>query len=354
MGTAIEITKGLLKSFFGHDQEGQSAEIYTLENSNGLIAKVTNYGATLTEFWVPDRNGTNANIVLGFDSLKPYETNKPYFGSTIGRYANRIAGAKFTLDGQEYSLAANSGENSLHGGQRGFSKRLWQAVPLLDAEFPSVQFTYVSKDMEEAYPGNLTACVIYTLTPDNELKLEYSATTDKATPVNLTNHAYFNLAGASPDTILDHVLQIHADSYLPLDSQFIPTGKIEALKGSPMDFTEPKPIGRDIGKVGLGYDLNYVLRAHDGQQVVEAAVVTELSSGRIMQMLTSEPGVQLYTSNYLDGTISGIGGAYNQYGAFCLEAQHFPDSVHHEHFPNVILRPGQTYRQETIYRFSCA
>jgi aldose 1-epimerase len=351
MGAPSQLTKGLFKSFFGQDQEGQSTDIYTLENNNGLIAKVTNYGATLTEFWVPDKNGTSADIVLGFDSLKPYESNKPYFGSTIGRYANRIAGAKFTLDGQEYVLEANSGESTLHGGKRGFSKRLWQAVPQLDAKSPSVQFTYVSKDMEEGYPGNLTACVIYTLTADNELKLEYSATTDKATPVNLTNHAYFNLAGACPGTILDHVLQIHADSYLPVDSQFIPTGKIEAVKGSPMDFTKPKAIGSDIDTVSPGYDLNYVLGAHGGQ-LVEAAVVTELSSGRVMHMLTSEPGVQLYTSNYLDGTISGIGGAYHQHGAFCLEAQHFPDSVHHEHFPNVILRPGQTYRQETIYRLS--
>jgi aldose 1-epimerase len=353
METAIEISKGLSKSLFGQDQDGQTADIYTLKNSDGLIAKVTNYGATLTELWVPDRNGTNADVILGFDSLKPYESNKPYFGSTIGRYANRIAGAKFTLDGQEYTLAANSGENTLHGGKRGFSKRLWHAFPMIDAKCPSVRFSYVSQDMEEGYPGTLTASVVYTLTPDNELKLEYNATTDKATPVNLTNHAYFNLGGASTDTILDHVLQIHADSYLPVNSQFIPTGQIVAVKGSSMDFTQPKEIGRDIGKVAPGYDLNYVLGVDDGQ-LKEVAVVTELSSGRVMHMLTTEPGVQLYTSNYLDGTISGIGGAYNQHGAVCLEAQHFPDSVHQKHFPNVILRPGETYKQTTIYRFSRA
>ncbi len=350
MGITTEITKRLSKASFGQDTEGHSVDIYTLTNENGVVAKVITYGAILTELWVPDRLGKAANVVLGFDSLKPYETNKPYFGATIGRYANRIAFAKFSLDGRNYELNANSADHTLHGGNRGFSKRHWHAKPATDPEVASVQFTYSSPDMEEGYPGNLTATVAYTLTPDNELKLTYAATTDQATPVNLTNHSYFNLSGASTETILDHFLQIHAKSYLPAKG-YIPTGEIAEVKDTPFDFTEPKQIKRDINQLSLGYDLNYVME-NPAEKVIEAAHVRDASSGRNMHMLTDQPGVQLYTSNHLDGTISGIGGAYNQYGAVCLEAQKFPDSVHHSHFPDAILRPGQTYKQTTIYKFS--
>lgn len=344
----------LIKASFGFLRDGGcSADIYTLRNENGIVAKVTNFGATLTELWVPDRFGKTVDVVLGFDSLPPYEENKPYFGGTIGRYANRIAGATFTLNDKEYKLAANDGLASLHGGSRGFSKRIWQAEPLPEGSDASVRFTYLSSDMEEGYPGNLLVAITYTLTADNQLELTYKAVTDQATPINLTHHSYFNLAGAGRGDVLKHQLQINADFFTPVDADLIPTGKFEPVQGTPLDFTGKKAIGRDILPLpGECYDCNYVLRSMKGGLTL-AAVVTEPESGRTMHMSTSEPGLQLFVpGDFFDGSISGIGGAYQKHGALCLEAQHFPDSVHHENFPGVILHPGKIYRQKTIYAFS--
>ncbi len=347
----VQLFANLWQTDFGKDMHGEKIDLYTLENSNGMIARVMTYGATLTALRVPDKRRKSVDIVLGFDSLKPYEEQSPYFGATVGRFANRIAGAKFVLDGKEYFLAPNNAHNTLHGGIRGFDKRLWKAEPSNEGGVPSVKFTYLSKDMEEGFPGNLTTSVTYTLTNDNELKIDYVATTDKPTPINLTNHAYFDLSGAGDESVLHHLVRINADSYTPVDKELIPCGTIEPVKGTPFDFTEPKEIGRDIEKVEGGYDHNFVLRPGKGESK-EAAVVVEPISGRTLTMLTTEPGVQFYTGNFLDGTIRGIGGFYPKHYAFTLEAQHFPDSVHRDSWPTTILRPGQTYKQTTIYKFS--
>lgn len=347
----VKLFENLTKTDFGTDMHGEKVDLFTLTNANGLVAKVMTYGATLTEFRVPDKRKKSVDIVLGFDTLKPYEEQSPYFGATIGRYANRIGGAKFILDGKEYFLAPNNSHNTLHGGIRGFDKRLWKAEPLNENGIAAVKFTYVSKDMEEGFPGNLTTTVVYSLNNDNELKIEYGATTDKPTPINLTNHAYFNLAGAGLEPVLKHQLRINADSYTPVDKQLIPTGTIEPVKGTAFDFTEPKDIGKDIETLSGGYDHNFVLRSNNGE-LKEAAVAVEPISGRALTMLTTEPGLQFYTGNFLDGTIRGIGGIYQKHCAFTLEAQHYPDSVHHDEWPTTILRPGQTYKQTTVYKFS--
>jgi aldose 1-epimerase len=347
----VQLFANLSQTDFGKDMHGEKIELYTLKNASGMSAKVMTYGATLTELLVPDKPRKDVDIVLGFETLKPYEEQSPYFGATIGRYANRIAGAKFILDGKDYYLAPNNGHNTLHGGIRGFDKRLWKAEPANENGIPSVKFTYLSKDMEEGFPGNLTVTVTYSLTNENELKIDYTATTDKPTPINLTNHAYFNLAGAGEESVLHHQVRINADSYTPADKQLIPTGSIEAVKGTAFDFTEPKEIGHDIDQVKGGYDHNFVLRQNKGE-LKEAAVVVEPISGRTIVMLTTEPGVQFYTGNFLDGTIRGIGGVYPKHYAFTLEAQHFPDSVHRDNWPTTILRPGQTYKQTTVYKYS--
>jgi aldose 1-epimerase len=304
---------------------------------------------------VPDRDGKLNDVVLGFDDLESYLKGHPHFGATTGRVANRVAKGKFTLDGKEYTLAVNNGPNSLHGGLKGFDKVVWKAEPKEASDAVAVQLTYVSPDGEEGYPGNLTTIVTYALTNQNELRIDYKATTDKATPVNLTNHSYFNLAGPRSGDILSHELMLEADEYTPADDTLIPTGEIRSVKGTPLDFTKPATIGSRIAQVADktgGYDHNFLLRGK-GKSLALAARAYEPKTGRVMEMYTTEPGVQLYTGNFLDGKLKGKGGVvYQKHQAFCLEAQHFPDSVNHPEFPSVILRPGQTYTQTTAYKFS--
>ena len=341
------------KSNFGTLEDGTVIEAFTLRNARGAMAKVITYGATLTELWVPDKNGKLGDVVLGFDGLKGYLGSHPYFGSTVGRYANRIAKGKFTLDGKEYTLAINNGPNSLHGGKIGFDRRVWKAEPLREPSAAAVRFTYLSPDGEENYPGNLSVSVTYTLTDENALKLDYSAKTGKATPVNLTNHSYFNLAGSGGD-ILGNVLYLNADRFTPVDSTLIPTGEIRPVKGTPLDFTKPTPIGAHIAEIKDigGYDHNFVINGEPGKLRL-AARVSEPTSGRQMEVWTTEPGVQFYSSIGLDGTIVGKGGiTYKKYGALCLETQHYPDSPNHPNFPSTIVRPGESFHSETIYKFS--
>jgi aldose 1-epimerase len=345
---------GITREHFGKTADGEDVYRYTLVNSSGLQARVMTYGALLTHLEVPDKHGNLADVVLGFDDLEPYLDGHPHFGCTTGRVANRIARGKFTLDSKEYTLAINNGPNHLHGGNLGIDKRIWTATEVEDKAGPSVRFTYRSPNGEEGYPGNLDIEVTYTLT-DAELVIDYKATTDKATPVNLTNHSYFNLAGAGNGTILDHALLIAADRYTPTDDTQIPTGEIVPVRGTLMDFTQLTPIGARIDEIDGnpgGYDHNYVLNGKNGKLALAARVV-EPGSGRVLEVLTTEPGVQLYTGNSLEGTITGKGGKiYAKRGGVCLETQHFPDSVNHPNFPSTILQPGETYRQKTIYRFS--
>ncbi len=348
----------ITKADFGVTKDGQKADLYTLTNANGLTAKITNYGGIVTQLWVPDKNGKPGDIVLGFDTVRPYEEVSPYFGSLIGRYGNRIGKGKFTLDGKEYTLAINNGENHLHGGLKGFDKVIWQAEPIETAKGPSLKLHYVSADMEEGYPGKLDVTVVYTLTNANELKIEYLAQTDKPTVCNLTNHTYFNLAGQGQGTILAHELMLNADFYTPVDSGLITTGEILPVKGTPMDFTKPVAIGKGINadteqiKFGGGYDHNWVLNKKAGQMSL-AAKVYESTTGRVMEVYTEEPGVQFYAGNFLDGTITGKAGKVYPYrSGFCLETQHYPDSPNKANFPSVVLRPGQTYKTATVYKFS--
>ena len=343
----------LEQSEFGRMPDGTVVRLFTLTNRQGMVAKITAYGAILTELHVPDRHGKVENVVHGFDNLDQYLQGHPSFGATVGRVANRIAQGRFTLDGQEYKLAVNNGPNHLHGGLNGFDKKVWQAQPLPGGEHDgSVQFTYLSQDGEEGYPGNLSVAVVYTLTDDNELRIDYTAAADKATPVNLTNHSYFNLAGSGD--ILGHELMIAADRYTPSDATLIPTGEIAVVKDTPVDFTSPTPIGARFGQLTAkptGYDHNLVLNS-GGMTPALAARVYEPKTGRIMEVHTTDPGVQLYTGNFLDGKLTGVGGVvYRQHIGFCLETQHFPDSVNHPHFPSVILRPGRTFRTTTIFKF---
>jgi aldose 1-epimerase len=343
------------KQAFGKTPDGAEVDVYTLTNTSGTTAKIMTYGAILTEHDVPDRDGKIEDVVLGFDNLKDYLAGHPYFGSTVGRVANRVAKGKFTLDGKEYKLATNNGPNALHGGLKGFDKVIWKAEPQMVADGVAVKFTYVSKDGEEGYPGTLNATVTYTLTNENELRLDYTATTDQATPVNLTNHSYFNLAGAKSGDILDHELMLAADKYTPTDDTLIPTGEIKPVKDTPLDFTTPKRIGERIDQLKgdpVGYDHNFVLNS-EGKKLALAARVRDPKTGRVMEMYTTEPGVQFYTGNFLDGKQTGRGGVvYKKHAGFCLEAQHFPDSVNHPNFPSMILKPGETYKQTTIYKFS--
>jgi aldose 1-epimerase len=344
------------KRSFGKTPDGTEVDLYVLTNSNGMTAKIMTYGATLTELQVPDRDGKFADVVLGFDNLEGYLAGHPFFGSTVGRCANRIAKGRFTLDGKEYKLATNNGPNHLHGGTKGFDKVVWKAaVQRTEPGALAVKFDYLSKDGEEGYPGNLNAEVTYTLTDKNELRLEYKATTDKATPVNLTNHTYFNLAGQGSGDILGHVLKLEAVEYTPTDATLIPTGEIKPVKDTPLDFTTPTPIGKHIAEIKadpVGYDHNFVL-GKGGRKPTQAARVVEPKTGRVMEVMTTEPGVQFYTGNFLDGKNKGKGGAvYNKHAGFCLETQHFPDSVNHSNFPNVILKPGEKFESGTIYKFS--
>jgi aldose 1-epimerase len=354
-GKAVSGKLSVEKTTFGKMPDGKEVDLYTLTNAHGMTVKVTNYGGIVTELLVPDKNGKAENVVLGFDNLKDYLAGHPFFGALAGRVANRIAGAKFTLDGKEYKLAANNGPNTLHGGKAGFDKKLWKAEPVKAAGAVGVKLHYVSPDGEEGFPGNLDTTVTYWLTNDNELKIDYTATTDKTTPVNLTHHGYFNLATPASGPMLGHELMIAADQYTPTDDALIPTGEIKSVKGTPLDFTKPTAIGDRIdqlkGNPG-GYDHNYVLRG-GGKGLALAARVHEPRSGRVMEVFTTEPAIQFYSGNFLSGKEKGHGGVvYRKHQGLCLEAQHFPDSVHHANFPSVILRPGETYRQTTVYKFA--
>jgi aldose 1-epimerase len=338
------------KSSFGKLPDGTPLDLYTLTNAHGLVAKITNYGTIITELHVPDRHGKLNDVVLGFDNLRQYLKENPYFGCTAGRVANRIAKGRFTLEGKTYTLAVNNGPNHLHGGTKGFDKVVWKAEPQPGA---AVRFSYTSLDGEEGYPGTLKATVLMTLTDADELRIDYTATTDKPTPVNLTNHSYFNLAGSGD--ILAHELTLAAGRYTPVDDTLIPTGEIEPVKDTPVDFTKPTAIGVRFGQLTgepKGYDHNFVLNS-GGKSLALAARVYEPKTGRVMEVHTSEPGVQLYTGNYLDGTPPGKKGVvYKRHSGFCLETQHFPNSVNHPAFPSVILKPGQTYRTMTVHKFS--
>lgn len=339
---------------FGTLPDGTPVQIITLKNRHGLTAKITEYGAILTELWVPDRKGNPGNVVLGFDNLAQYVKGHPFFGATTGRVANRIAKGKFTLDGRDYTLAVNNGPNHLHGGLKGFDKRFWKCTARLVTQDAALAvFTYTSPDGEEGYPGTLQVKVTYALTDANELRIDYEAVTDKATPVNLTNHSYFNLAGGG--SVLQHVLQLHAARYTPADATLIPTGEIAPVKGTGLDFTQPTPLGARIAEYmgfAKGYDHNFVLDSGGGK-LGPCARVEDPQSGRVMEITTTEPGVQLYTGNHLDGSLTGVGGVkYAQHTGFCLETQHFPDSINHPGFPTTVLRPGQTFQSTTVHRFS--
>jgi aldose 1-epimerase len=346
---------------FGKTADGTPVEIYTLTNSHGVEAQIMTYGGIVVSLKVPDRNRRMADVVLGYDTLEGYlKDNSPYFGALIGRYGNRIAGGRFTLDGVTYTLAKNNGENHLHGGLRGFDKVVWKATALGGRGGNRLRLTYLSKDGEEGYPGNLSVTVTYTLTNNNELRIDYSATTDKDTVLNLTHHSYFNLAGAGTGDILGHEVVINADRFVPVaDSGAIPTGELRSVKGTPMDFTQPMLVGARITQpdeqlnFGRGYDHTWVLNKTRARTPSFAARVTEPKSGRVMEVYTTEPGVQFYTGNFLDGTITGKGGkVYNQRYGLCLEAQHYPDSPNQPKFPSTVLKPGQRYTQTTIYKFS--
>jgi aldose 1-epimerase len=340
------------KQGFGQLPNGQNVDLYVLTNAAGIKARVMTYGATLVSLEVPDREGNFADITLGCDSLEGYLSASPYFGSTVGRYANRISKGKFTLDGVEYTLAQNNGENHLHGGIQGFDKVIWEAEPVRMEEAVGVKFVYLSKDGEEGYPGNLTSTVAYMLTDRDELRISYELETDKATPVNLTHHSYFNLAGQGNRDILDHELMIDADKYTPVDEGLIPTGEIRNVEGTPMDFTTPHTIGERIDQVEGGYDHNFVLRG-DGGTLILAARVYEPESRRVMQIRTTEPGIQFYSGNFLDGSITGKAGkVYHKHYGFCLEPQHFPDSPNKPNFPSTILRPGDRYMSLTVFKFT--
>jgi aldose 1-epimerase len=339
------------KESFGKMPDGQQVDLFVLTNGKGMTAKVMTYGATLVSLSVPDKNGEVADITLGCDSIEGYMEASPYFGSTVGRYANRIAKGKFTLDGVEYTLATNNGENHLHGGIKGFDKVLWQAEPFRAEKNVGVKFVYFSKDGEEGYPGNLACTVTYMLTDSDELRITYEAETDKATPVNLTHHSYFNLAGQGEGNILGHELMIAADRYTPVDEGLIPTGEIRDVAGTPMDFTTPHAIGERIGQVEGGYDHNFVLRSGGGELAL-AARVHEPKTGRVMEVHTTEPGIQFYSGNFLDGTITGKDGkVYHKHYGFCLEPQHFPDSPNQPEFPSTILQPGAKYFTRTVFHF---
>jgi aldose 1-epimerase len=343
------------KAEFGRMEDGTVVHVYTLDAGKGVRARIMTYGATLIGLDAPDRDGKTADVVLGFDTLAPYVTGHPFFGSTVGRYGNRIAKGRFTLDGREYRLATNNGPNHLHGGPAGFDKKVWAATPKAGKDGPAVEFAYTSPDGDAGYPGTLKVTVTYTLTADNTLRIEYAATTDAPTPVNLTNHSYFNLAGGKGD-ILKHVAEFRAPRYTPVDADLIPTGEVAPVAGTPFDFAAPHAIGERIASVPggepKGYDHNLV-RGDSGFGL--AARVTDPASGRVLEMHTDQPGFQFYTGNFLDGTLTGKGDTkYEKHAAFCLEAQHYPDSPNRPDFPSTILRPGQTYRQRTEYRLSVA
>lgn len=345
---------------FAQVQDFDSIQVYTLKNKAGMTVKVTNYGAIITSIEVPDKAGKLGDVVLGYDSVEGYmnAVDKPYFGAVVGRYGNRIAKGKFELDGQTYTLPVNNGPNSLHGGIIGFDKVVWKADYRQDKN--EIELTYHAKDKEEGYPGNLKVSVTYQLKDDNELLITYKAMTDKATPVNITQHSYFNLKGEGSGDILGHELMLNADKYTPVDETLIPTGELPPVKGTPFDFTKAKAIGKDIGEkneqltFGGGYDHNWVLNRTeaDNGKMILAAKVVEPTTGRVLEVRTTEPGVQFYCGNFLDGRLTGKSGkSYVHRGGFCLETQHYPDSPNQKNFPSTILKPGQEYHTQTSFRF---
>jgi aldose 1-epimerase len=341
---------------FGRSPDGTSVDLYTLRNANGAEVRITNYGGIVTHLFMPDRDGKLGDVVLGYDSLEGYLRSSPYFGCLVGRYGNRIAGARFSLEGRAYSLAKNNGPNSLHGGLQGFDKVVWQVGRIASKFGVALEFRYVSPDGEEGYPGNLSVTAVYTLTHENALRLDFTATTDKATVVNLTHHSYFNLAGAGD--ILNHELMIPAEEFTPVNADLIPTGELRALRGTPLDFSAPTRIGARINqpdeqlKLGRGYDHNFVLNNPVGKLAL-AARVFEPTTGRVLEVETTEPATQFYSGNFLDGTITGKGGqVYHQRTGFCIEPQHYPDSPNQPEFPSTVLRPGETYTNTISYKFS--
>lgn len=347
------------KSSFGVMPDGRKVSLYTLTNRAGMVVKIITYGARIQSILVPDRNGKMADVVLGFDNLAGYlsKKNDPFFGAIIGRYANRIGDARFTLDGKVYHLPANDGKNCLHGGPNGFDRQVWKARELHTAA-PALELAYFSKNGEAGFPGNLHIQVVYTLEADNALRINYTATTDRDTVVNFTNHSYFNLAGQGNGTVLHQEIRINADRFTPIGPTLIPTGKLESVAGTPLDFRKLTPIGAHIHanyaqlKYAGGYDFNWVLNRHGRRGLVLAARAVDPKSGRVLEVFTTEPGVQFYTGNFLNGTIHGKDGkVYIHRGAFTLETQHFPDSPNHPNFPTTELKPGQTYRQTTIFKF---
>ncbi|MBV8551507.1 MAG: galactose mutarotase [Acidobacteriaceae bacterium] len=353
-------TDSLHRQPFGKTPDGQEVYLYTLTNKSGMAVKITNFGGRVTTIMAPDHNHKLDNVVLGFDSVEGY-TVKPgssgYFGAIIGRYANRLAKGTFTLDGQTYHVPTNEGRNMLHGGRQGFDSKVWDAKEVSSEDGTALELHYLSKDGEEGFPGNLNVTVRYSLDNRNRLRIDYTATTDKDTVVNLTNHSYFNLEGAGSETILNEKIMLAADRYTPVDSTLIPTGAIDSVAGTPLDFREPMVIGSRIEdnfeqlKLGKGYDHNFVLN-HPGDLTKVAARVTDAKSGRVLEVFTTQPGVQFYTGNFLDGTVHGNGGVYRRRSALCLETQHFPDSPNHANFPSTELHAGETFHSTTIYRFA--
>lgn len=342
------------RDVFGVSSHGVQIDRFTLCNSQGTTLRLITYGAAVTELHLPDRGGRFDDVVLGFDALEQYESESPYFGCVVGRVAFRITEGRFTLDGNAYKLTRNTGPHHLHGGVKGLSWVVWDAVPL-EGEIPAVKFSYRSPDGDQGYPGNLDLAVVYSLNDRNEMRIDYSAATDRPTPVNLSHHGYFNLAGAGSGDVWDHVLRLDADRYSVTDEAIIPTGKLAPVEGTRFDFTQPTRLGARVARADgttAGYDLAYLLRRHDGS-LAHVATVQEPTTGRVMDVRTTAPAVVFYTGEYLDGTLRGKGGTlYPRHAAFCLEPGHLPDSVHHPKFPSVILRPGETYRQTSVYRFS--
>ncbi|RPJ55092.1 MAG: galactose mutarotase [Acidobacteria bacterium] len=346
------------KSVFGKTKDGQSVDLYTLTNDHGMVVTLTNWGATIVSIQVPDRSGKNADVALGYDTAAGYIDDTAYLGVTVGRYGNRIAKGRFKLDGNEYKLAQNDGENHLHGGAVGFNKKLWGAKEIKPADSIAVQMHYLSKDGEEGYPGNLDVSVTFSLNNNNEIKIDYLATTEKPTVVNLTNHSYFNLLGDAAGDILGHEMMINADRFTPVDAGLIPTGELRPVAGTSMDFKQPKAVGARIDDkyeqlvLGKGYDHNWVINPA-GAAPRLAARVSEPKTGRVLEVLTTEPGIQFYSGNFLNGTIKGKKGkVYQHRYGLCLETQHFPDSPNHPDFPSTTLKPREKYQTTTIYRFS--
>ncbi|MBV8069699.1 MAG: galactose mutarotase [Acidobacteriaceae bacterium] len=354
-----QTTNTLNKQPFGKTADGQEVYVYTLRNSSGVQVKITNFGGRITSILAPDKNGKFDDVVLGFDSLDGYlakPASSAYFGAVIGRYANRLAHGTFTLDGKTYHIPTNDGPNTLHGGTQGFDSKVWDAREVSTPSGPALELHYLSPDGQEGFPGNLNATVRYSLDSKNGLRIDYSATTDKDTVLNLTNHSYFNLEGAGSETILNEYIMLGADQYTPVDGTLIPTGKIDSVAGTPLDFRKPTVIGSRINdnfeqlKLAKGYDHNFVL-SHPGDLTAVAALVVDPTSGRALEVHTTQPGIQFYTGNFLNGEVHGIGGVYRYRSALCLETQHFPNSPNQSNFPTTVLHPGETFHSTTIYRF---